>query len=165
MIPRGKNKTKKKTGFDDQNRKSIEVTPLVPVRSPFRSAPVCKHASKARDPCDAFRTDVQSENGGVWAVGVACLCCCENVDGPRCRQGAGGGPLLGLVMTPGRRRRTVDGGSRWQPWRSSICRGNRTCCDRRAVGKSSPPPPSPPAEPVYIQVPAPVNNTPSDVWI
>lgn len=35
----------------------------------FRSAPVCKHASKARDPVDAFRSSGQSENGGVrvWA--------------------------------------------------------------------------------------------------
>lgn len=33
--------------------------------TPSRSAPVCKHASKARDPVDAFRSDVQSESGGV----------------------------------------------------------------------------------------------------
>lgn len=47
--------------------------------------PVCKHASKARDPRDAFRVDVQSENGGVcgwaWLVCVAV----KNVDGRRCR--------------------------------------------------------------------------------
>lgn len=41
----------------------------------FCSAPVCKHASKARDPVDALRTNVQSGNGGVcrwaWRGGVA----------------------------------------------------------------------------------------------
>lgn len=77
-------------------------------------------------------------------------------EGAGCRSGT----ALDLVIT-----REHGGGRRWQPWRSSICKGNRTCCDRRAVGKSSPPPPPPPTEPVYIQVPAPVNNTPSCVWL
>lgn len=97
-------------GFEDQNRKSIEATPLVSVRSPFRSAPVCKHASKARDPRDAFRIDVQSENGGVrgwaWLVCVAV----KNVDGPRCRVQEG--DRSGFGNNPGGRMAVGGDGSR-----------------------------------------------------
>lgn len=38
-------------------------------RIDFRPVPVCKHASRPRDPVDVFQSPVQSENGGVceWA--------------------------------------------------------------------------------------------------
>lgn len=52
-----------------RNRKFPEVNHLALLAGLFRFAPVCKHASKARDPFDVFESDVQSGNGGVreWA--------------------------------------------------------------------------------------------------
>lgn len=100
--------------------------------SPFRSAPVCKHASKACDPVDAFRSDVQSGNGGVWWwAWLGCVAVKMSMDKVfhHCRVQ---GTTLDVVIT-GKVDGKVDGRGD-----GVVIVLDRMCYERGAVGKSSP---------------------------
>lgn len=73
----------------------------------FRYAPVCKHASEARDLLDSFGSGVQSGNGGVfrgaWFDGVAVKMSMVKAFHQR-----GGPPWIWMKLKVERRRRSSE---------------------------------------------------------